>query len=286
MTVAVATEKYLQHLSMKECSNETIRGYRILLREFDYITRVVRGQEVTLTEIEPADIEHFLVHRKMKGDQPSSRNRHYYILKGYFCFLEKRGLLIRNPMAIISPIKVSIKERPYLKLEDMKRICLGIEQETVRTMVFVLSYTGMRISEVCQLKLEDIDLDDGIIRIVNGKGNKSRSVPINRSLESILRDYVTLAKRYKGTALFFSTNRNPSVSPDYINREIKKSAIALGFTNIPTAHIFRHSFASALVYNNAPLPSVQKLLGHADLRITSRYIHQSMNELKDAVALL
>lgn len=286
MLLDTAINLYIQHLELKESAKETIRGYRILLCEFMRYTESNHNGAVLITDITCADVERFLAFRKSVGDMPSTRNRHFYILNTFFKFLVVREVIEKNIMSVLVPIKINHKERQYLELEQVHALIDAIEPPILKIAVTTLAYTGLRVSELCNLKDTDVDLEKRVIKVISGKGNKDRIVPISERLYKVLLDYTNNLKPAKLTNYFFATHKNPKITDDYINRVIKIAALKVGLDFKPTAHTLRHSFASALVQNDAPLPSIQRILGHADLRITSRYIHQSFSQIKDAVDLI
>jgi len=286
MLLSIALQQYLNSLELKESSRETIRGYRTLINEFMRYTEAFHNGPITVEEITASDVERFLAFRRSVGDAPISRNRHFYILSGFFGFLLNRDLVKKNIMNMLTPIKINQKERQYLELHQVEKLLDAIEPPILKAAVTTLAYTGLRVSELCNLRDADVDLDARVIRVISGKGNKDRLVPISEKLYPVLLDYVVRLKPRKQTNYFFATHKNPLITDDYINRVIKVAATEIGLDFKPTAHILRHSFASALVKRNAPLPSVQRILGHADLRITSRYIHQNFSQIKDAVDLI
>lgn len=286
MLLESAITLYLQHLDLKECSKETIRGYRILLYEFMRILESHHNGPVFIRDISCADVELFLSFRRSVGDMPTSRNRHFYILSAFFGFLLTRDLIEKNIMHMLAPIKINPKERKYLEMSQIEQLLDAIDPAILRVAVTTLAYTGLRVSELCNLRNSDVDLEKRVIRVISGKGNKDRNVPISEKLYRVLLDYTNRLKPRTHTDYFFSTHKNPKITDDYINRVIKIAADKIGLDFKPTAHTLRHSFASALVQKNASLPSVQRILGHADLRITSRYIHQNFSQIKDAVDLI
>ena len=129
-----------------------------------------------------------------------------------------------------------------------------------------------------------MDLKNKLIKVISGKGKKNRVVPLNNKIYRLLKKYLSIRNRTSDQ--FFTTNKSQSLSPVYVNMHLKKATEKLKWSKHITAHILRHSFASALVKENAPLPAIQSLLGHSDLRVTSIYIHQNLEQLQDAVNLI
>ena len=139
---------------------------------------------------------------------------------------------------------------------------------------------------VCNLGIDDVDLEKRIIYVIDGKGGRDRQIPINQELYGYLNHYISNDRPDVDSSNFFALEKSGSLSPQYINRILKTTTKKLGWIKHVTAHILRHSFATNLIRNDASLPAVQKLLGHSDLRVTSRYIHQNLDELENAVNLL
>ncbi len=286
MDLRKAIDLFKQHLNSKERSKQTVRGYYISLQDFlHYIERTLNGK-VYLDEILLEHLEAYLIYRKDLGDQPISRNRALYIFRSFYQFLVKRELVEKDISQNLEPIKYQQKERPHLTMDEVQVLLSAIEHPLIRVAVTTLAYTGLRVSELCDLKIEDVNLSDKLLQVIEGKGKKNRTVPINDKLQEVLEDYLLHKSPDSKSPYFFSTTKTGRLSPQYINYCLRKTTKKLGWKNRITAHIMRHSFASNLVRNNAPLPSVQSLLGHSDLRVTSRYLHQKFNELTDAVNLL
>ncbi|OXS25272.1 MAG: hypothetical protein BI182_05950 [Acetobacterium sp. MES1] len=186
----------------------------------------------------------------------------------------------------LEAIQFQQKERVYLSQEEMTQLIAAIDHDIVRYAVIVMVNTGLRVSELCHLLMTDVDLKNRVIRVRQGKGNKDRSIPISDRLLIELHTYLEKYRPLMETTRFFATSKTGTLSRQTINHELENTTRKLGWDKHVTAHILRHSFATALVQNNAPLPAVQKLMGHSDLRVTSLYIHQNMAQLQQAVNLI
>ena len=281
-----AMEGFKFHLVSKERSVETIKGYWQVLTGFKAYIESVKGVSVHVGDINLEDLEGYLFYRKGEGDQAVSRNRALYIFRSFYTYLDKRDLISRNISRKLEPIKFQQKERIYLTGEELEELIDAIDHPLIKVGITTLSYTGLRVSELCNLTLDDVDLDNKMLKVINGKGNKDRIIPINDSLNYILQDYLDFIRPNVTSDRFLATEKTGKISPQYINLILKKTTRKLGWDKHITAHIIRHSFASNLVKNNASLPSIQSLLGHSDLRVTSRYIHQNLEELQMAVNLI
>ncbi len=286
MLISKAIQGFVHHLQSKERSSETIRGYRIVLLDFTrHIERELNGS-VYLDEITVELLESYLSYRKEQGDQPVSRNRSLYIFRSFYAYLIRRDIVDRDLSQKLEPIKVQQKERHYLTSQQAQEFLDAIEHPLVQVAAITLVNTGLRVSELCHLTLEDVDLDKGLVQVRCGKGKKDRTVPINSQLHEVLANYKKTIRPSVQSHRFFATAKTGQLSDQHINRCLKNTSKKLGWKEMVTAHILRHSFASILVKNKAPLADVQALLGHSDLRVTSRYIHQDLNQLKDTVDLL
>lgn len=277
---------FIKYLILLDRSKETITGYSKELKYFSNFINSINKKQAKLSDIELKDLEEYLYFLKQKGNKSSSRSRSLYILRSFYNYTCKKNLCDKNLALLIEPIKVKQQERTYIDKEELVQLVHNIDHTIIRTIIETIYYTGLRISEVTNLKIKDVDLEIGIINVVSGKGNKDRIIPISNSLDILLRNYIENIRPKVSTDNFFCTKKTGSISNQYVNRVLHKATDKMGWEKVISAHILRHSFASNLISNNASLSCVQKLLGHSDLRVTSRYIHQSIRELEDTVNLL
>lgn len=281
-----AIAEFIRHLDSIDRSQETITGYGKELKYIEEYLSEKYNSMVYVEDIKLDDLEQYMNYLKDKGNKSASRSRVIYVLRSFYNYVCRKGICDKNIAELMEPVKVKQEERTYLTDTEFQELRDEIEHEIVKAVVDTIYYTGLRVSEVTNLTLDDIDMGKGVIQVIGGKGNKDRKVPISSKLKPILQDYLDNVRPETKSYKFFCTKRTGKVSAQSINRELHKSTDKLKWSKKVTAHILRHSFASNLVSNDAPLASVQKLLGHSDLRVTSRYIHQSMDELEDAVNLL
>ena len=284
MDILEAKEYFIDLLDLMERSQETIRGYNSDLGLFEsYLSRHKRGTIVSNVTV--SDIEGFLLELKRQGLAPASRNRRLYTLRSFFKYCQRKGLCQDNPAALVEVIRLPYKEREYMTEEEVWTILGAIESNLMLTVVALLFYSGLRIKEALNLRKSDVRLGEGVIRVRAGKGKRDRSVPICPKLLEILKEYTK--KSINGDSeFFFATKKTGSLSPQYVNFRIKQAVETLGWDRHVTAHSFRHSFASALVKKNVSVFYIQQLLGHADMRVTSRYCHTNIEDLRQAVTML
>jgi Site-specific recombinase XerD len=290
MLIHDAVQDFLDYLFVINRSNETINGYRKDLKSLVNYLENQYNCALYLEDITINDLEAFLSYlgscRKLS---PKSRSRILYTLRSFWNYAaDKKELSPKNIARSIETIKVPQKERTYLKDEEVKQLIQAINNKLVKLIVQTLFYTGMRISECLNLKVEDVDLnsEDRLIHIINGKGGKDRNIPINNKLYILLMDYVKNWRINTGSSYFFTTKRTGRVSPVYINQIIRETVIRLGWKKHVSAHIFRHSMATCLIRNGVDLPTVQKILGHSNLKVTSIYCHTDMSHMEKAMQVM
>jgi len=281
-----AIEDYISYIKIIGYSKETICGYK---KQLEYFRRYLISfynyppyfEEVTLS-----DIEGYLIYRKEKGDAACSRARMIYILRAFYNYMCKKGLCETNIAARLDTIKFNHKERDYLTESEINELIYSIDHPIIRVALQSIYYTGMRVSECTNLKYGDVDFDNNLIHITNGKGSKSRNIPMSNKLKGLLEEYKYTYRVYIKSEYFFATKKTGKISSCYINRKINEAVSKLGWNKKVSAHTLRHCFASTLIKNNVNVVNVQKLLGHASIKTTSIYVHCNLEELYETVNLL
>jgi integrase/recombinase XerD len=282
-----AVQEFIQHMEITDKSKQTIIGYEKELRYMNNFLMIKYNCPIYMEDIFLEDIESYMQYKKEKGIAPSSRNRAIYILRSFYKYCCKRGICDKNLPDMLEPIKVKKKERNFITEEEFEELVNAIQKPVIRTIVQTMFYTGGRISEILNLKIEDVDLDKKIIYIIGGKGNKDRIIPINHKLYKILKNYIHNIRETKvETNNFFANKTTGMVSNSYVNKCIQQAAHSLGWNKHISSHVLRHSFGTNLLEKGASLVSIQKLLGHTSLAVTSIYLHQDIKTLDDAINLL
>ena len=167
----------------------------------------------------------------------------------------------------------------------MKHFLSVIDKPVIYAACSTICFTGLRVSELCSLKLFDVNFDRNEITVVCGKGKKDRVIPMNPEIKQILAKY---KKKFRNNNSdnFFSTINSGKLTHQYLNECIHTYAKKAGLNPKLSAHCLRHSFASALVAQNCPIPVLQRLLGHADLKSSSIYLHTEQSQLVESVNTL
>lgn len=278
-------QDFVRYMKLIDRSKQTITGYRKELTYFDDFLSVKNNCPTYIEDIKLEDLEDYLLDQKERKISSASRNRSVYILRSFYNYCTKKDLADKNIAALIEPVKVKQKERDFLSEEEFEDLIEAITHPVIKTVVQTLFYTGGRISETLDLTLEEVDLEKRVIHIIEGKGGKDRDIPINEKLYQILTNYLDNI-RESDSDNFFALKNTGGVSGSYVNKVINDAADEIGLDKQVSAHVLRHSFGTNLLEKGASVVSIQKLLGHADLAVTTRYLHQDMTKLNDAVNLL
>lgn len=287
MLLTEATENLLKYLELIDRSKDTINGYRLEMKYFNNYLTVKHNGPVYMDDIKLEDLEDYLLDQKERGLSSSSRSRSLYVLRSFYNYCCKKEICQKNLALLLEPVKVKQKERDYITEDEFAELIGVIKQPVIKTVVQTMFYTGGRVSEIITLRLDDVDMKKKIIYIINGKGGKDRKIPINDKLHEILKYYLEeIRENDIESDRFFAMERTGKVSRSYVNRLLKEAAEDLNWEKNISSHNLRHSFGTNLLDKGASLVSIQKLMGHASLTVTSRYLHQDMTQLSETVNLL
>lgn len=217
----------------------------------------------------------------LKGSSVSTINRHISSLKGYFNYLLENNYIRVNPMEDISTLKKSKLLPKYLSISEVDNL-LNIKLVTPfdyrnKAMLELMYSSGLRVSELIDLSLNDIDLKENLVRVF-GKGKKERIVPIGDYATSALSVYIDnyrmgLLKKGRPTDILFLNNHGLKMSRSGFFKIIKKIGEDRGIKKEFSPHTLRHSFATHMLEYGADLRSIQELLGHENMSTTSIYTH-------------
>lgn len=290
MLFNLALQLYFDYLAIINRSKETIYGYKKDLTGLASYLEKKYNCSIYVEDITSNDLESYLsylgTNRKLSA---KSRSRVLYAIRSFWNYAaDKKELSPKNIARSIETIKVPQKERNYLREDEVKELIHAMNNRLIRLIVQTLFYTGMRISECLNLKLEDVDMNYAakIIHVRNGKGSKDRNIPINSKLYALLADYLNNWRAGSKSEYFFVTARTGRVSPIYVNQILRETATRLGWKKNVSAHILRHSMASCMIKKGVDLPTVQKILGHSNLKVTSIYCHTDMTQMQNAVQII
>lgn len=266
---------YLQHLKLERgLANNSVQAYRRDLKEFADRSKATALEEISLRSA--SDYLRFLTSGEKK---PTTIARKISSLKRFFSYLHERGVISDNPFSSLLTPKISRYHPHYLSPDEIEKIIAGVETNTWqgkrdRAAIELLYGSGLRISELIMLRLNQIEFEAGFIRII-GKGNKQRLVPLGACAAEAVKEYLNAPPPFppqqEREAYLFLNRFGKRFSRVGLWKIIKKRVLQAGISKKVTPHTFRHSFATHLLEGGADLRIVQEMLGHADISTTQIY---------------
>ncbi|MBI5282462.1 MAG: site-specific tyrosine recombinase XerD [Candidatus Solibacter usitatus] len=226
-----------------------------------------------------------------RGLSSRSVARHLTTLRGFYRFLVAEGRIGEDATALLSAPRQWQNLPKYLtsqQVGDLLRAPDGARPGGCRdrAMLEVLYACGLRVSELCSLKLTDLDLELGFLR-VTGKGGKQRLVPVGRKAQEAMRAYLASGRgallKLKSSHYLFVTNRGGAMTRQGFWKLLGRHGRKAGILRNLTPHVVRHSFATHLLEGGADLRSVQTMLGHSDIATTQIYTHVVRTRLRSVV---
>lgn len=280
-------DMFLDYLSVERgLSNNTILSYRQDLET--YIAFLTSKKVSSLDKLDREAIRSFMFNRKDKGISANSIARNLVAIKVFHRFLVRERLALKNPTEFIDSPKLLKRIPETLSVIEVDKLLegpdtkdkLGIRDKAILETMYA---TGMRVSEVAGIKIENINLDVGFVRCV-GKGGKERIVPIGRKAIKAIKNYIEKSRTLLTVAnnsgfLFLSRLKKP-LSRQSLWKIIKHYALVTKIKKPLKPHILRHSFATHLLEHGADLRVVQEMLGHSNISTTQIYTHIQKERLK------
>jgi len=272
----------------KRYSAHTIRGYRDdLVQFFDFIA--LDFGEAALSAISPAFIRSWLASLKDGGLSSRSVNRKISTLKSFYKYQIRSGMVEQSPMIAITGPKAGKRLPVYVEQKDIHVLFGGVvfpgdwEGETDRLLLAIFYQTGMRLSELVNLRERQVDQSNRSIKVL-GKGNKERVIPVNPVLITAVVLYCQRKRaELEGpdTDRLLVTSKGKPLYAQYVYRAVRKYLAQVTTVDKKSPHVLRHSFATHLMNGGADINSVKELLGHASLAATQVYTHNTIEKLKE-----
>ena len=272
---------YINYLSLeRQLSSNTIDGYKRDLEDFYKFTNK------NYKSVDKNDIINYISYLNKKVGAKTI-NRHIVSIKNYFKYLERNNIISVNPCTDITGLKTPKKMPRVLSVEDIDKL-LDIDLKDAysyrnKAMLELMYSSGLRVSELLNLTISNIDLEMNLVRIF-GKGSKERIVPISDIATKYLYEYINIYRntlvKSNITDLVFLNSRGNRLSRQGFFKILKEIALEKGIKKEISPHVLRHSFATHLLNNGADLRSIQTMLGHENIETTQIYTHVSNNYVK------
>ncbi len=281
-------QQFLTYLTVERgLAQNTIISYALDLKQFKAFCN--RRQVVQVNRVERNFVLNYLLELKKTGRSSATISRHMAALKAFCRFLMDEQVLDSDPMANLESPGQQKKLPGVLAQEEVEKL---LDQPRVgntgglrdKAMLELMYATGMRVSELLALDLDQVDCEHGYVRCI-GKGSKERIIPVGAIARNFLLEYLGRGRLKilggkKENALFLNM-RGQRLTRQGFWKIIKKYALEAGITKIITPHTLRHSFATHLLENGADLRALQEMLGHVDIATTQIYTHLTQTKLRE-----
>lgn len=283
-------ERYKQHLLFeKSLSTNTLEAY---VHDVEMLLEYLSQEKIEPFDVVLEHLEGFLASLHDKRITPRSQARILSGIRSFYRFLLLDGYITADPTLLLESPKIGMKLPEVLSLEEIDALIEAIdlskrEGQRNRAIIEVLYSCGLRVSEACNLKLSDLYLNEGFIK-VEGKGSKQRLVPISERAIAEIMDYLTdraeiAIKPGHEDYLFVSAHFRKKMSRITMFHIIKELADYIGLKKTISPHTLRHSFATHLLEGGANLRVIQSMLGHEDIGTTEIYTHIDASRLRSEI---
>lgn len=282
-------DSYLDHLRVERAlAKNTLEAYA---RDLGELARRLDAPSLEdVRKIEPSHLYDFVVDAAKRGKAARSSARQLSALRGFFKFLLKERAVDTDPTELVERPKLARKLPRVLSYEEVERLLAAPPEDTARgirdgAMIHLMYASGLRVSELCALKLGELDRKLGTVSPL-GKGGKRRVVPVGQIALERIEAYLELVRPHaKGNATdphLFLSPRGKRFTRQGLWKLLKAYARGVGITTPISPHKLRHSFATHLLRGGADLRAVQAMLGHADLGTTEIYTRVAQDHVRAA----
>jgi integrase/recombinase XerC len=289
ITQSYPIQEFLNYITFqKRYSENTILSYQNDLKSFfEFI--FLEYSITDIKEISTSMIRTWLASLKENKISSKSINRKISSLKSFFRYQLRTRNIEVSPVVSISSLKVNRQLPSFIDEKDIDDLLKNdffpstFKGQTDYLIFEILYQTGIRRSELITLKEKDIDRSSCIIKVL-GKGNKERLIPVNKQLLTAIDDYISVKrKQFSDSAEnFLLVNKNAKkLDPKYIYNIVKENLGKVSTNQRKGPHSLRHTFATHLINNGAPINAIKELLGHSSLAATQIYAHNTIEKLKE-----
>lgn len=278
-------DNYINFLMVvKRSSQNTIASYR---RDLLKLCIYFEGKGYSaVTDINAMDLNTYVIDLKSQGMSSATISRSVASIKSFFLYLLKQGVVKDDCTEQLKPPKIEKKAPDILSVEEINQLLEQPSKSTPKeirdkAMLELLYATGMRVSELISLKIEDVNL--AMSYILCRDANKERVIPIENVARQALENYINDVRKNmcEDSNYLFTNMKGQPMSRQGFWKLIKAYAVKAGIDKDITPHMIRHSFASHLVTNGADLKAVQEMLGHSDISTTQIYLKSRQSRIKE-----
>jgi integrase/recombinase XerD len=277
---------FLNYLRVeKGLSENTLHAYR---RDIEKFGMFVREHKLNAGGVTRGNVVDFLGSLYRKGLDSRSVARHLVTIRNFFRFLLMEGIIPQDPAENIESPKFRQSLPDFLNLEEVDRLLRQPDASTTiglrdKAMIELMYSTGLRVSELCSLRVSDVQMDAGCLRCI-GKGNKERIVPVGRKALAGVQEYLRESRpellRGRSSPYLILNRKGGKLDRIAFWKTLGEYGRKAGLRKALTPHMLRHSFATHLLDRGADLRSVQMMLGHSDISTTQIYTHVVEERLK------
>jgi len=275
--------KFINYLtSEKRFSEHTVKSYNTDLKQFLNFINEKFEISTQVTEISFQIVRSWIASLLEKGVSPRSVNRKISTLKSYFKFLIRENVITENPMLkVVAPkskkrLPVFIEENQIENLLNQINFSDGFFGERDKLIIELFYVTGIRLSELVNIKISDVDFNNNLIKVL-GKRNKERLIPLSITIVNELAIFI---KKHDLIQYLFTNLDGTKVYNKLVYRVVKKYISKITSVSKKSPHILRHTFATHMLNNGADINAIKELLGHANLSATQVYTHNTIGKLK------
>jgi len=281
-------ERFIQYIAeQKKYSLHTQTAYAQDLLQFqDFLSTTYA---FSFEAVEHPHARAYIVYLMEQGVGASSIGRKLSTLRSFYKFLQRQGLMSRNPMLLVKAPKVAKKLPVFVEEAKMDELLdsdliFNDSFPSVRDKMMLETFfgAGIRLSELMEMEEKDVNFYESTIRVM-GKGQKPRIIPITRQLAALLKSYLALKQSQNfnnKAASLFVTDKGDHLNAKFIYNKVKHYLNMVSTQDKKSPHVLRHSYATSLLNRGADLNAIKELLGHASLAATQVYTHNSIERLK------
>ena len=277
-------EKFL--IKEKHASDNTVNAYMKDLEHFEDFV-VSRGID-RITDVSNSDIVAYLMELKKQGRSKSTVNRRLTSIRTFYKFLLREGKVRENPAEDIKSPRIEKKDIEFLSIDEVNKL-MTLPDESIkgirdRAILELMYATGIRASELIDMKLDDLNMRMGFVKCT-GEHSKARIIPIGRPARHALEDYV-----YDARPVLLKNSTNEKLFVNYAGESMTRQGLwkilkeygeEAGLKIRLTPQVLRNSFAVHMLQNGADIKSIQELMGHEDIAATQAYLAVTKNRIKD-----